>query len=74
MLLAIQAFFRTLDGNAENRVTSRTVEVHLGGADAPVFVAHCHQLVHVVRIVHHEHGQVLHIDSDVRPLLDLTKK
>jgi len=36
-------------------MTSRAVGVHLGGADAPVLVAHRHQLVHVVGSVHHVH-------------------
>ena len=38
---------------------------------AAIFVAHSHQLVHIIGVIDHEHRQILNVDPDVRALFDL---
>ena len=71
VLLAVAAPLGTLDRDGEDGVAPGTALVHLGGADHAVLVSHRHHLVHVVGVVNHEGGEVLDVDADVRPLLDL---
>ena len=71
VLLSVDAPLGALDRDGEYRVAPGAPLVHLGGADHAVLVAHRHHLVHVVGVVHHEGGEVLDVDADVRPLLDL---
>ena len=46
-------------------MTSGAVCIHLGRSDAPVLVSHRHQLVHVVRRVHHVDREVFYVHSNV---------
>ena len=71
VLLAVEAPLGALDGDGEDGVAPGAALVHLGGADHAVLVAHRHDLVHVVGVVHHEGGEVLHVHADVRTLLHL---
>ena len=71
VLLAVDAPLGALDRDGEYRVAPGAPLVHLGGADHAVLVSHRHHLVHVVGVVNHEGGEVLDVDADVRPLLDL---
>lgn len=71
MLLAVCPLFRALHRDGEDGVTPGAVGVHLGAADGAVLVAHGHDAVHVVGVVHHEGGEVLDVDADVGALLDL---
>ena len=71
VLLPVEAPLGALDGDGEDGVAPGAALVHLGGADHAVLVAHRHDLVHVVGVVHHEGGEVLHVHAHVRPLLHL---
>ena len=46
-------------------MTPGAVSVHLSCSDAPVLVSHGHQLVHVVRCVHHVDRQIFYVDTNI---------
>ena len=70
MLPSVFPLLGALDGDGEDGVRPGADGIHVGGPNASVPVTHRHQLVHVVRIVDHEHAQVLDVHPDVGPLFD----
>ncbi|KAG5458901.1 MAG: hypothetical protein BJ554DRAFT_791, partial [Olpidium bornovanus] len=60
-----------LDGDREYAVAARAPRVHLGEPDAAVFVARCHQLLHLRDVLDDEGADVLDVHADVGALLDL---
>lgn len=71
VLLPVRTLLRALDRDGEDGVTPGAVRVHLGAAYGPVLVAHGHNAIHVIRVVHHEGGKILDIDANVRAFFDL---